>query len=667
MEKEVSNTESNGYEVKLDMNVLNHLGMSLYSNTPAVLTEIISNSWDADAKSVEISLDQDNQEIIIKDDGHGMSSDDIAKRFLKVGYARRSEGRSKSESGDRQVMGRKGIGKLAMFSLARVIEVTSKKIGESPVSFEIDVELLQERIKQAIPYRARIIERDFEGEKGTLIKLLKLKKNISSTESYLRKKVARRFSIIGENNDFKVVINNTPISSNDRDFLKELQFLWEIGKSDPDRLSATKNLENKGTLEDKLVFKGREYLIKGYVGGVKYPSDLKKDREVSNNTITVMSNGRIFDEDILPQFGSAKHFTNYLVGEIEIDLLDRNDHEDMATSSRQKLQENDPRYSVLKAYFEKILLQVDKDWDEWRREIGAKEAVKESPVLKEWFESLKGREKKAAKKLVGQINTMRFSGDEDAQKASKKEVLKSAVLAFEKLRVKDNLDMLDKITDINSETFKAVFSSINDIEESLYYDITSQRLKVIEKFNEISGRGSDELEKVVQEYLFDHLWLLDPSWERVSGTQEMERTLTKELKKIKPDSEKGARLDIEYKTISGKHIIIEMKKPSLTNLKIDNLREQGRKYLLAVRQWYKDNPASCPHHGIVPQIEVIFLLGKNPKEAYDDADYYNIQLSSINAKIMTYTDLICQSSKSYGEYIKSQEKFHKIKNITDNI
>ena len=40
------------FEIKIDLNVLNHLGMSLYSNTPAVLTEIISNAWDADAQNV---------------------------------------------------------------------------------------------------------------------------------------------------------------------------------------------------------------------------------------------------------------------------------------------------------------------------------------------------------------------------------------------------------------------------------------------------------------------------------------------------------------------------------------------------------------------------------------------------------------------------------------
>ena len=41
----------------LDMNVLNHLGIGLYLSAPAVLTELVANAWDADAKEVAIDLD----------------------------------------------------------------------------------------------------------------------------------------------------------------------------------------------------------------------------------------------------------------------------------------------------------------------------------------------------------------------------------------------------------------------------------------------------------------------------------------------------------------------------------------------------------------------------------------------------------------------------------
>ncbi|MBZ6993196.1 ATP-binding protein, partial [Klebsiella pneumoniae] len=255
-------------------------------------------------------------------------------------------------------------------------------------------------------------------------KLFELKKAIDRTQSYLRKRIARRFSIIGPNHNFTVKINGTDINPSDRDFLSDLEFLWEFGQSDPERVKSCVNLTQKNTLPNMIVFEGNEVQVSGYIGSVGRPSQLKKDPEISNNTITVISNGRVFEEDILLEFGSAKVFTNYLVGEIVADFLDDNEKPDMATSSRQKLQQNDPRYPVLKSFLERSLQQIDKDWDKWRREKGIDEVKQNTPAVSEWLNSLKKHERDSAEKLLGKVNTFRFSGDEDEQKNARKTVLK---------------------------------------------------------------------------------------------------------------------------------------------------------------------------------------------------------------------------------------------------
>ena len=43
---------SSKYKMSISLNMLEHLGLHLYSNTPAVLSEVIANAWDADAKQV---------------------------------------------------------------------------------------------------------------------------------------------------------------------------------------------------------------------------------------------------------------------------------------------------------------------------------------------------------------------------------------------------------------------------------------------------------------------------------------------------------------------------------------------------------------------------------------------------------------------------------------
>ena len=44
------------YEMNLDLNVLNHLGINLYTKIPAVLSEAVANAYDADADSVYIKI-----------------------------------------------------------------------------------------------------------------------------------------------------------------------------------------------------------------------------------------------------------------------------------------------------------------------------------------------------------------------------------------------------------------------------------------------------------------------------------------------------------------------------------------------------------------------------------------------------------------------------------
>ena len=111
------------YTLDIDLNVLNHLGLNLYSNVPAVLSELIANAWDVGASRVDVSVKErgEDKEISIQDNGCGMSYEDLRTKFLIVGYRRRTK---KSEdltlNKKRPVMGRMGIGKLSVLSITLI-------------------------------------------------------------------------------------------------------------------------------------------------------------------------------------------------------------------------------------------------------------------------------------------------------------------------------------------------------------------------------------------------------------------------------------------------------------------------------------------------------------------------------------------------------------------
>lgn len=118
---------SGPYRMEIALSVLNHLGLRLYSNTAAAVAEAVANAWDADANNVCISIKDET--ITIQDNGCGMALGDVNGKFLKVAYERRSDGLSDLTPGGRLVMGRKGIGKLSLLSIAEEISVYTVQLG----------------------------------------------------------------------------------------------------------------------------------------------------------------------------------------------------------------------------------------------------------------------------------------------------------------------------------------------------------------------------------------------------------------------------------------------------------------------------------------------------------------------------------------------------------
>src|SRR3546814_15767406 len=92
-----------------------------------------------------------------------MGAAELQGRFLKVGYARREQpGGERSPTHNRPVMGRKGIGKLAMFSLANRIDLWSKKEGSPEVAGPVLVARLKEEISRNVAFTLEHVIEQYE-------------------------------------------------------------------------------------------------------------------------------------------------------------------------------------------------------------------------------------------------------------------------------------------------------------------------------------------------------------------------------------------------------------------------------------------------------------------------------------------------------------------------
>lgn len=657
------------FAFKIDLNVLNHLGLGLYSSTPAVLTEIIANAYDAEATEVTISIDKTRHIITITDNGHGMSEDDLQNKFLNVGYARRNFS-DFTLTEKRRVMGRKGIGKLAMFSLADVVDISTRLDGKEALGVSVNVPDLKRTINKHQEYKLNSVipSNKLSGSHGTVIELSELNKTTTAaTESNLKLRLARRFSIIGNNAElpFNIYIDGEKLTVADRGFHEDVQFFWSFGGAEADEnLRLCKNLAiDKDTkaqrmmLLDSSVTNDSELSLRGCIASVTKPKQLK-EKETNINQISIFANGRVFQEDVLPILSNSDHFNSYLVGEIHADFLDQDDV-DRATASREAIKQNDPKFMGLIGHLKSQMQKVAGAWDEWRKALGYENLPDKNPFVEDWLNSLTDkRDRKSAEKLIMSVYNNQFSPDQKQNDEYKKDLYRSTIIGFEKLKAKKQLAKLETISSVTSPEFQAIFQSLDDMEETYYWDITNNRLHIIEKFKKIVD--NKELEKVAQEYLFEHLWLLDPTWDRIKGSEHLELTLTDELKKARPDADSGARIDIAYRNSAGRQIIIELKKPGITP-DFYKLLKQAKRYKDAVKQFLVDHPDTF--HGSVDAIDICLLL---EKDVAMDEDQKNM-LQSANARIVTYKGLIENAFRVYQEYLNAHQKASKIEQLVQKI
>lgn len=113
---------------KISPRILDHLGISAYNSLKKCLAELCTNSYDADASVVNITIPEiidENSVIFIEDNGVGMSKDELKEKYLFIGYNRRSQGEKTIEG--RDVIGSKGIGKLAGFGIAENLKIVTWK------------------------------------------------------------------------------------------------------------------------------------------------------------------------------------------------------------------------------------------------------------------------------------------------------------------------------------------------------------------------------------------------------------------------------------------------------------------------------------------------------------------------------------------------------------
>lgn len=511
------------YQMHIQGSVIEQLGLKQYDTASAVVAELVANAWDADATEVEIEIplncylatqsggeivDQ-GYEIKVIDDGFGMDPRQADDKFLNVGRKKR-EAESDSTPGGRQVMGRKGIGKLAPFGMCFEIEVISAGGEETDEGYEISHFILKyhdiEDTDPGIAYEPEKgdLDGEFHGDSGTAIVLRDFDFKRVPDKPQFSNMLSYRFA--DGLPDFKIKISD----------------VREDGYP-PFDLSETDQPLREGTQIDVseepiIVEADGDRVIEHFARGRMGLATESYDNEMQGVRIYVRDKLATVTRDF--KIASGFHMENtirsYLVGEIHCDFLD--DEMDCIQANRQDILWDTKYGRALKSWGQDRVREVAQKTREPKRR-STKEEFFEKTNFQEQAsdrfddDRLVESSTRIAEELSGVIDEDELSDDDFLdhfvdlilQIAPHDMVLRT----FRKIREETSsgdLD-LDQLSELIERTSLAETHSLAQV--------AREKIEVIENLDRMIR------ERVEDESKFQHVvenatWLINPEWQALT-------------------------------------------------------------------------------------------------------------------------------------------------------
>jgi len=517
----VADVGPNEYVMTISRLTIDKLGIKLYDRVSAVLAELVANAYDADAEVVQVSVPfgkllsssdpaSQNYEIVIQDDGHGMTRSEINEQYLKVGSDRRQRtGSDTSRLKHRPVMGRKGIGKLAPFGICRQVEVLSAgrtdggRIEFAHLILNLDDMLLD----SDTTYRPMIgpMDRTAAAETGTTITLRQFNRKRVPSKEELSRQLAARFGVARA--DWLVSVANS-LDENDS---------FDVGELPIEVLEGTRLDVSE---EDGVQTPDGPMPVTGWVAYSKSPY---KDPAMAG--VRIFARGKLVAQT--RDFGIGAGFTgefklrSYLVGVIHAEWLDAD--EDLVRSDRQDIIWSSELGEALSVWGQSLMRKLaiageqsvrTRTWEDFLSKSGLEQRLKEQAPNDESFRT---SVRAAARLLVK---------DKDREALKDEDHVKSIVqLAFALGPQRTLMEALREAAEPATNTLDTVIALFERASVAEMYSlgqVASERIQVVERLRGLIQDPST-LERPLQELIEGAPWLLSPEWTPLGMNETLQR------------------------------------------------------------------------------------------------------------------------------------------------
>ncbi|WP_262061086.1 ATP-binding protein [Streptomyces sp. STR69] len=586
------------YTMRISRLTIDKLGIKLYDRVAAVLAELIANSYDADAEDVTVTLPwgaflfdpkaphlSAAYEIVISDDGHGMTPAEINRHYLTVGADRRTRtGSDKSRGKNRPVMGRKGIGKLAPFGICKTVEVISAggdKTESGYLTSHLILHLSDMLADTEKDYHPETGELDgtWSEEHGTTIKLRDFSRKRVPSKDELNRQLAARFGL--ERSDWRVCVKNAS-SMTDK---------FTLGRLKIDLMEGTRI-----DLADRPVpFESSFLPVTGYVA---YSEKSYKDATMAG--VRIYARGKFvaqtMDFGIVTGFHGEFKLRSSIVGELHAEWLDED--EDLIRSDRQDIIWSSDLGEALSQWGQSLMRELAKRSEEHTRRAKTRYFMETSQLEQKLIEAApsdpvyRDSVKEAAALLVRDSDNDSLRDPEHVERISN--------LAMSLGPHRSLLQALREVAETTETTVDAVMDLFQKAHIAEMYSlgqVAAERLDVVAKLEALIGDGRT-LERPLQELIEQAPWILAPEWTPLGMNESLKRVRASfeawYAKKYGTDisttaiDRKAKEPDFVLLHDSGVLWIVEIKRLGykLTDAEFLN----AMRYLHSLRKFLDDNP-----------------------------------------------------------------------------
>ncbi len=609
--------------LKFDPNTIEHLGISLYSKLPSVISELISNSWDADSDEINIDFRDQGEikEIYYSDDGMGMTFSELNEKYLLIGRNRRRQGASLTPKG-RSAIGKKGLGKLAVFGICNEVEICTVKDG---IENRFSMHIKDIKSASSNSYKPKIISHNIPVQKnnGTEIWLRDVKRKSKFSTSDIAHGLSKKFLIFDA---LRVELRHNGVDpleiSNELKydgFLK--QFEWEFPK-----------------VEFGVEYKNWDK-IKGKIFTLDTPV---KDTEMKGIYLT--SRGKIVNVADFYGLRDTDQFHSYVTGYLEIDFIDEVD-EDLISTDRHSLNWEHDVTKELQTYLQKIIRKIGGEWKIKRARLKQENIEKKSQIdILKWQSGMPTYERELSQKIINPIlENSDISVDESER------IISNVIDKFDNKVFKD---YASKIADnIDPEHIGKFLDLLNDwkaIEAKQISDLALARIEVITKFEEHLNMDTKEV-PTLHNFLKKFSWLLDPRILEFRDEVTYSKLLSESfLESDQPPENK--RIDfLCSNALGGVLYVIEIKR---SKYKVDQKAlEQAWEY----QHFLKDKFATGSGFSTV----VCYVVGGEKSSDSKFQSKLQTYEKSGEVFVKTYRELLEQSKQYHREFIDMYDQIKK--------